>query len=378
MPRSRMTPPLTTTQTHRRPGGFVNPWPGVELHGLGGLLRWTVVERLTAPRRPDPPPASFARATPSFHAPRAPRGTLTATWVGHSTFLLQVGGLNVLTDPVWSERASPVPFVGPRRRTAPGIDFDALPPIDLVLQSHDHYDHLDAATVRRLSRRHPGAHWLAPLGVGDWLRRRGAAVVDECDWWDAVAVEPLGGGPPTGTLPPPPAGTAPDPRTAKRSAAALRVTCVPAQHFSGRSALGRNATLWCGWTVSTGDGGIFFAGDTGRHPEFARIASSCGPFDLALLPIGAYEPRWFMGGVHCNPEDAVSAYQDLVRDGNGGRPCLFAGGHWGTFKLTDEPMDEPPARTRQAWQAAGIPDELLWIPSHGETRTVAERSPAHR
>ena len=377
-----MTTPADRRGHHRPGGGFINPWPGVEQHGLGGFLRWAVVERLTATRPVDPPPSDFPLARPAFVTPRAPAGALTVTWVGHSTFLVQVAGLNVLTDPVWGDRASPVPFAGPRRRVPPGIAFGALPPIDVVLQSHDHYDHLDAGTVRQLARHHPAAHWLAPLGVGYWLRRHGVALVDECDWWDAVAVEVPGGAPPTGTIAPVEPGDVPDLRPPVRlPTPAARVTCVPAQHFSGRSAIGRNSTLWCGWAVRAGsaDGGsVFFAGDTGRHPEFSRIAASCGPFDLAILPIGAYEPRWFMGAVHCNPEDTVSAYQDLIRAGNGGRPCVLAGGHWGTFKLTDEPMDEPPARTRQAWRAAGLADELLWIPAHGETRTVLSGVPPAR
>jgi N-acyl-phosphatidylethanolamine-hydrolysing phospholipase D len=300
-----------------------------------------VVERLTSPRAPDPPRSVFARAQPSFAVPRAGPDRLAVTWVGHSTFLLQVGGLNVLTDPVWGERASPVPFAGPRRWTPPGVDFDALPPIDVVLQSHDHYDHLDAPTVRRLARRHRGAVWLAPLGLRRWLERRGVGSVLELDWWEEVRV----------------------------GESAARATCVPAQHFSGRWIAGRNATLWCGWALRTGRHAVLFAGDTGHHPEFARIAERCGPFDLALLPVGAYAPRWFMRAVHCDPSDAVAAYTELTR-GSAGRRCLLAAMHWGTFKLSDEPIEEPPRRLRAEWQAAGLDGEALWTPTHGETREL--------
>ncbi len=326
---------------HHRPRGFRNPWPNAQPSGVAGLFKWMVVDRLTKRRPPDPPPSVFVRTRPSFASPRADTDRLAATWVGHSTFLLQIGGLNVLTDPVWGERASPVSFAGPRRWVPPGIDFDALPPIDVVLQSHDHYDHLDAPTVRRLARRHPAAVWLAPFGLRRWLERRGARSVVELDWWEETRV----------------------------GEADARATCVPAQHFSGRWIAGRNRTLWCGWALRAGRHALLFAGDTGRHPEFARIAERCGPFDLTLLPIGAYEPRWFMRPVHCDPSDAVDAYAELTR-GDSGRRCLLAAMHWGTFKLTDEPLDEPPRRMRAEWRAAGLDDEALWTPMHGETRNV--------
>ena len=371
-----------TAPAHHEDGGFRNPWPNARQHGLLGLLRWMVVERLTAPRPADPSPATFPRVPPTFDAPRAPPDRLTATWVGHSTFLLQIGGYNVLTDPMWSRRASPVPFAGPARWVPPGIDFDALPPVDLVLVSHDHYDHLDERTVRRLADRFPAAVWLAPLRLGAWLRERGARAVREADWWDVASVlgprpeqdrqdrQDRAGGGDRGT-----GGTsgydAPEVGVGAAPGAAVQATCVPAQHFSGRSAVGRNTTLWCGWALQVGERRVLFAGDTGRHPEFTAIADRCGPFDLVLVPIGAYEPRWFMGPVHMNPEDAVAAYAELCGPVSAGPPRpLLAAMHWGTFKLTDESMDEPPRRMRAAWRAAGFDDRLLWVPAHGETRAV--------
>jgi len=336
---------------HRAGGGFRNPWPDSQQRGAGGFFKWVLIDRLTKPLPPDPPRSAFARARPSVAQPRAEPDRIVVTWVGHSTFLLQVGGLNVLTDPVWGERASPVWFAGPRRWVPPAVDFDALPPIDLVLQSHDHYDHLDAPTVRRIARRHPGATWLAPLGLERWLRWRGVGLAREMDWWAETRVGPRGCG---------------------------TVTCVPAQHFSGRSIVGRDRTLWCGWALRVGTHGVLFAGDTGRHPEFARVAAQCGPFDLVLLPIGAYAPRWFMRPVHCDPSDAVVAYAELTGGGNGGgnggRRCVAAAMHWGTFKLTDEAMDEPPRRMREAWTAAGLEPEALWVPVHGETKELGARS----
>ena len=316
---------------HDPSGGFRNPWAKASLDArIGGLLRWWFVDRLRHPPPPDPDPSIFPFAEPRFVLPRAQDDLLTITWVGHSTFLIQLGGLNLLTDPIWSDRASPIPGIGPKRRVDPGIRFDDLPPIDLVLQSHDHYDHLDDLTVCRLEATNPGARWLVPLGLTSFLRRRGVHEITELDWWQETAH------------------------------GALTIGCTPAQHFSGRTPWRRNRTLWCGWSVRTPARRVFFAGDTGYHPEFAAIAARFGPFDVALLPIGAYDPRWFMRPVHMDPEEAVQAAHDL------GAPLVIPM-HWGTFKLTDEPLDEPPRRARDAWVASGLAPERFRQMMHGET-----------
>jgi len=323
--------------THHRPDGrFQNPWSDRPDPGLREFLKWVLVERPLHGRPPDPPRTVFVRATPAFPTPRAPADRTVLTWVGHSTFLLQIGGLNVLTDPMWSERASPVAFAGPRRWVEPGIAFDALPPIDVLLQSHNHYDHLDTTTVRRLAAAHPAAQWLAPLGVGALLRDAGAQHVLERDWWEEHVV----GG--------------------------VRFVCTPARHFSSRHLFDRNATLWCGWAALAAGRRVLFAGDSAYHPAFGEIGQRCGPFDVALLPIGAYEPRWFMRFAHMNPEEAVQALVDLDPAGRTAMVPM----HWGTFKLTDEPMDEPPARVARAWQASGRPADRLWRLAHGETRVL--------
>jgi N-acyl-phosphatidylethanolamine-hydrolysing phospholipase D len=258
--------------------------------------------------------------------------------VGHATTLLQLGSVNVLTDPVWSERASPVQWLGPRRLMSPGLDFDALPPLDVVLLSHNHYDHLDAGTVRRIATQFPEAPWLCPLGVGELLHSFGVRTVVERDWWHTVDT-------PT-----------------------FSATCVPAQHFSARGIHDRNETLWSGWVIQADGVRVLFAGDTALHPDFTDIGTRLGPFDLVMLPIGAYEPRWFMRPVHMNPEDAVAAYQALV-DGTGAAPPCFVM-HWGTFRLTDEPLEEPPARFAQRWRDAGLPADANWTLAHGETRRL--------
>ena len=269
---------------------FSNPWPGAELHGFRDLLKWRRERRRHPPPR-DPDPSVFRPATPDPARPRGAAGDLRVTWVGHSTVLLQLGDRNILTDPVWSDRASPVQWGGPARWVRPGLDFDDLPPIDLVLLSHNHYDHFDNRTIRRLARRHPDARWAVPLGLGPEVRRRGAKQVEEFNWWDT------------------------------RRFGGLIIGCTPAQHFSARTFWDRNRTLWAGWTVRRADGqtgGVYFAGDTGYFPGFGEIGRRFGPFDLALVPIGAYEPRWFMKPVHMNPEEAVEAVRELSRSGGRG------------------------------------------------------------
>jgi N-acyl-phosphatidylethanolamine-hydrolysing phospholipase D len=328
--------PMASTPPHHRPGGgYQNPWPGSEPHGFRDFLRWRLRERPAVARSPTPPRDSLPLRRPSFRTPRAATGERTVTWVGHSTVLLQLGTLNVLTDPVWSERASPLQWIGPRRIMAPGVPFDELPAIDVVLLSHNHYDHLDVASVRRLVRRFPDAAWCCPLGLREMLRRLGARRVCERDWWQPVETP------------------------------GWSATCIPAQHFSARGLRDRNETLWCGWTLNADGGCVCFAGDTGLHPDFAAVAARLGPFDLVLLPIGAYEPRWFMRSVHMNPEDAIAAYRMLAA-GGGTPPCLAV--HWGTFRLTDESVEEPPVRFTAAWRGAGLPADAAWVLAHGETR----------
>lgn len=330
------TPPRPTPSgAHRAPDGhFRNPWPTGRMRGFGAFLRWRM-DVLLDGRRPDDGEDVVGTATPAYAMPRAEVGRLSVTWVGHATALIQIGGYNVLTDPMFSARASPVRFAGPRRRVPPGVALRDLPPVDLILLSHNHYDHLDRMSVRTLVRDHPSAHWLAPLKLGAWLSSQGVSRVDERDWW------------------------------APASLGALEVTAVPAQHFSGRTPLDRNRTLWCGWTLAAGERRVYFAGDTGYHPEFQAIGRWLGPADAVLLPIGAYEPRWFMRPVHLNPEDAVRAFRDVtaVQPDRG----ILVPIHWGTFKLTDEPLGDPPRRLRVEWRRVGLAPSRLIVLRHGET-----------
>jgi len=312
---------------HHGRHGFRNNYPH-ERHDFGAFLRFLWGFQRQAWKRPAFP---LARNDPAFL--RANRDAPTLTWIGHATFLVQAGGLNILTDPHFTRRASPLRWAGPERLAPPGLALRDLPPLDVVLISHNHYDHLDEGSVRWLARHHPRARFVVPLGLRRWLTRHGVRNAVELDWWAAHIEE------------------------------RFRVSAVPAQHFSGRTATDRNLTLWCGFVLETAGRRIYFAGDTGYSRDFADIGARFAPIDLALIPIGAYEPRWFMRAMHVNPEEAVQMHRDL-----GSRQS--AAMHWGTFRLTEEALDEPPRFLAQALQRAGVPTDRFWVMRHGETRRL--------
>lgn len=327
----------TDRPAHHAPDGYRNPWQSSAPHGFGLFLKWQL-ERMLGRRTQEVfRPLLPVQSTIETLSPLSEK-SCAVTWVGHSTFFIQIDGLCILTDPIWSVRASPFRWIGPHRLRPPGVGLSSLPRVDVVLISHDHYDHLDVATVRRLVQLHPAARWFAPLGVGGWLSRHGADDITELDWW----------------------GRSADGR--------LTISCTPAQHFSGRS-LARNRTLWCGWTISSGGCRVFFAGDTALHPEFGEIAARYGPFDAVILPIGAYEPRWFMRPVHMDPSDAVTAFRQISEVHPENRTVMVPS-HWGTFRLTDESPGEPPHLTRVAWSRSGLRTEDLWVLDPGETRAI--------
>ena len=322
---------------HAADGSFRNPWPDSEPRGWRDVLQWRRQRRgqvLPA----DPPRGSLPTARPEISRPRAPDTEHTATWIGHSTVLLQSGGLNIITDPMFSQRAFPVQWAGPRRIMDAALPIDALPPLDIILLSHTHYDHLDKPAVRQLARAHPGASWVVPLGVGAYIRAWGAREIVEVDWWQQTTI------------------------------GALRVTATPARHFSARRLGDRNKTLWCGFAFECQGKRAFFAGDTAYHDQFRQVGERCGPFDFVMIPIGAYDPRWFMHVVHVDPEEAVQIYRDIAAAQPVESHPLMLGIHWGTFRLTDEAMDEPPKRAAERWRLAGLDNDRLWIARFGETR----------
>lgn len=285
---------------------FFNP-DAPQARGLLDVLRWKLKSRAA------PSPDFLDDVEPS-HPPSEVEGDeLRVTFVNHSSVLLQQKGVHILTDPIWSQRASPLQWIGPSRRRRPGVFMDNLPHIDIVLLSHNHYDHLDLPSLRVLAdRRQP--EFVVPSGVGSWLRARGFGPVHELDWGDSIAV------------------------------AGAEIHSVPALHFSARGPFDRNRSLWCGYVIEVRGRTIYFAGDTGFGPHFARIRERFGAPHLALLPIGAYEPRWFMEAVHMSPEDALRAHEIL-----GAQASIAI--HHGTFQLADEALDEP--RRRLTACAAG-------------------------
>jgi L-ascorbate metabolism protein UlaG (beta-lactamase superfamily) len=290
----------------------------------------TAVPRMLAEKR-TPWPASV-HVEPRRPAPLGDAAAVV-TFIGHSTFLIQTRDGNIITDPVYSERASPVSFAGPRRARGPAVAFADLPPIALVLLSHNHYDHCDRSTLKAIEDRwHPRI--VTPLNNGRLLRSFGITRVEERDWWEETTETPL------------------------------PVTVLPAQHFSARTPFDRNRALWGSFAITAGSRRIFFAGDSGYAPHFAEIRAQIGAPDLALLPIGAYEPRWFMKDIHMNPAEAVQAHLDLGA-------AQSVGMHFGTFRLTQEGIDDPVMALGEALQARGEPPERFRAPEFGESIAIA-------
>jgi N-acyl-phosphatidylethanolamine-hydrolysing phospholipase D len=266
-----------------------------------------------------------------LNAPREPQ----LTWIGHAAFLLQLGGLNVLVDPQFSGRASPVQLMGPRRIVPLPLPVEDLPRIDVVLTSHNHYDHLDVGTVKRLAALPSGSPlFLVPLGLASWFRGHGIERVEEYDWWQSREVE------------------------------GVRFTLVPVQHWSKRTLWDTNRTLWGGWVMEGGGRRVIHTGDLGYSRDARDIGERLGPFDLALIPIGAYAPRWFMKTMHVDVAEALQVRADLGA-------ARAIGMHWGTFEgLTDEPMDEPPALLERLRTQAGLSAAQFGLMRIGETRSI--------
>lgn len=298
--------------------------------GAWGLLSWVLA------REPGPWPEVIDGPIGPRPRARVGPGELVVTAIGHATVLIQMDGLNVLTDPVWSQGIGPEPFTVTQRRRPPAIDFDQLPPIDLVLISHDHYDHLDLPTLRRLM--HAWSPRIAAgLGTTAFLRRHGIRGARDFDWWQA---HPVSRG--------------------------VTVTAVPNQHFSNRGLCDRDRVLWTAFVLSGPGGQVYVAGDTGYGPHFREVGQRLGPFRLAILPIGAFRPEWFMGRVHVSPEEALAAAQDLRAD-------HAMGYHFGTFRLADDGLEEPAERLARAQSEVGSTPVRFWVPTFGEAYPVPRR-----
>ena len=254
-------------------------------------------------------------------------------WVGQSTLVVNHAGMNVMTDPVFADRASPFTFAGPKRVSKLPFKVRDLPQIDVVVISHNHYDHLDKGAIVDLSRLQPDVQYFVPLGLKHVLERWGAKNVTELDWWQEAEHN------------------------------GLKITASPVKHWSSRSPFDRNKSLWAGWTIAWSDFTFYFAGDTGYSDDFKEMRKRLGVPDLAAIPIGAYAPRDFMKDAHINPEEAVQILEDI------GAPKAVPV-HWGTFKLTLEPMAEPPARLRAALDKAQLDGQDFTILKHGERTSI--------
>lgn len=316
-------PPYGGPRSEHFDGRRFHNVPPTQNPGFRDLLRWRRSRAHVdwGPRRdvpPGPPPPQ-----------RVTGDLLRVTWVGHATVLVQTSGLNVLTDPVWAERVGPFPTLGgPRRHRPPGLRFEDLPPIDVVVISHNHYDHLDLPTLRRLARAQR-PRILAGLGTAALLRREGVPGAEDLDWWQGVAVGP-----------------------------GATIHAVPAQHSSRRGVDDTDVELWASFLLRAPGGAVFFAGDTGFGSHFAKVRERFGPARLALLPIGAYRPRWFMRPLHMDPGEALLAHRALAA-----RTSVAI--HFGTFDLADEGEREPEADLR----AAGAGEDF-WVLEPGDGREV--------
>ncbi|RCH84068.1 hypothetical protein CU097_006855 [Rhizopus azygosporus] len=347
---------------HHDGNGFKNPWPSFTSYGFAAAARMIYSAERERPLkgvsiqdRPKPVEIDWSALK------NEKKDVITATWLGHACILVQLNGFNILLDPIFSQRCSPVQFMGPKRYSEPPCQLKDLPPIDAIVISHNHYDHLDEHTIDEVSRLNPDCKFYVPLGNKQWfnldkpLDRHGHERVIELDWWDTSVLQKHANGQVT---------------------AQVRLTCTPCQHFSGRGLFDRNKTLWASWCLeglvdeNTVKGKVFFGGDTGYRslpesvtpdqeydtkyldtlpfcPAFKEIGEKFNGFDLAFIPIGAYSPRWFMSPCHCCPEDAVRLHQDI-------RSKHSIGIHWGTFVLTDEHIYEPPKRLEAAMKERGL------------------------
>lgn len=303
---------------------FINPG-NVAAKGFGDVFRW-MLKRNQGPWK----------ETTQFTYGAKPEAriwdSLRITFVNHSTFLIQVNGLNILTDPVWSDRTSPFGFIGPKRMKPPGIHFDDLPDIDYVIISHNHYDHLDIGTLKNIYQKYQ-PKIVTPLGVKSYLEKNGINSAHDLDWWQEYS-----------------------------HSDSLSIISVPAQHFSGRGISDRDATLWCGYVIKRPGGNIYFAGDTGyNNLTFKEIGMRCAPVSVALIPIGAYKPEWFMSPIHCSPDEAVKIHFDL----NAHQSIAT---HFGTFALADDGEIEPVQDLHHALKKFGLTTDKFLVLSEGEMK----------
>ena len=321
---------------HFKKGRFFNPHIHDSKRRLWNIFLWQLgyyndTAKLAAP------PKGFSYPQDELHK----TSECSVQWINHSTFLIQVDGIHILTDPIWSKRASPIAFVGPKRKIAPGLALASLPRIDYVFISHNHYDHLDSKAIKQLIHTNPKIVFCVPLGLKKWFLKRGATRLIELDWWESVQFH-------------------------HTDDFQITFTSVPAQHFSGRRLMDKDKTLWCGWVgefvlkkKNALHKRLYFAGDTGYNPiDFRQIGDQFGAIDLSIIPIGSYVPKKFMAPVHIGPEEAVLIHQDV-------HSKLSVASHFGTFRLSEEPTARPAYDLYETLVRTGISHKHFRVPKPG-------------
>ncbi|QIW94564.1 hypothetical protein AMS68_000082 [Peltaster fructicola] len=373
---------------HNKHGkGFINPWDSYLERGVFEMFRLMGGRALSGKwKSPDTTPPTVTVVKPSFLPSRETR-TLRATWLGHACYHVEFpNGLRVLFDPVFTQRCSPYASIGPKRYTDMPCDVDDIPFIDAVIISHNHYDHLSQPTIHKIAKKHPNVHFFVPLGNKSWFAKEGLHNVTELDWWEERELR-LSSTQPSGTEHPEKhqsdkvSVTAP--AEASQDDIVATISCLPCQHTSARTAFDKAHTLWASWSISAGDKKLWFGGDTGYRtvpevpvgefdysekyahlpvcPAFTEIGELRGPFDLGLIPIGAYDPRHIMSPMHANPYDSVNIFVDTK--------CHRALGiHWGTWVLTEEDVLEPPRVLKDALKWKGLDESVFETCDIGESR----------
>lgn len=326
-------PYFDSSKPHHRPDGFVNSDGTIVSKPMSDLLRWY---RERFGKDLPPPPGEFIASYADFPLKAFDKSQLskysetTATWLGHATVMVRANGFTMLTDPHFSIRAFPVQWAGPSRKVQSPSRVENLPKIDVVVISHSHYDHLDHNTVVKLAKQQPDTLFLVPLGLESLLKSWGVENVKEMDWWETHTI------------------------------GENQITFVPAYHWSARTLTDRNKSLWGGWTMKNPKLNFYFSGDTGYSKDFEEIGKRLGPFDFSAIAVGAYEPRWFMKAQHINPDEAVQIHKDV-------RSSKSMGIHWGTFELTDEPLDQPIGDLKLALEKHSVQPNDFELLGHGDT-----------
>ncbi len=301
---------------------FLNP-DGLPAQNFPAVLKYGLT------RKPEPYTENYETYVRTEAMPPPPTLGTKITFVNHATFLIQANGKNILTDPVWSKRCSPFQWAGPKRMRPPGLAFEALPQIDLILLSHNHYDHLDLDTLYRLREKYD-PQIIVPLGVKNMLSKRGFTKVAEMDWWDT------------------------------KSIMGFEIQSTPTNHFSARGMFDRDKTLWCGYLLKYQGFKTYFLGDSGYGQIFKTINERCGPMDLSLIPIGAYKPRWFMSPIHVSPEEAVQVHLDV-------QSKQTIAMHFGTFPLADDGQGTAEKEFAIALKEKGVDSKSFMVPEEGMT-----------